>query len=293
MSIVLPVISKLLSESLLSLYPVFVKNINLPLTIQLLSRVVIYVVISAFFCNYSFIFKNLFSKWGIILGITTLIHIYASYRGFQLLESGIAYTLFYTYPIMIILLAGEKFTPFILLALLGVYLLSLEQLKQKHENFENENDKKQNEELKEKYKYEGFVMIFLAALTEAFIYFQVRNIKTDNNWNHVFISYFLGSIVMIFYTMFSENQILNEIDVKKRFGLALIINAIIGTLGYFFRFYAATRIGPLLYAILSYFGIFMSFIYGIIFNKEPITWKKTVGALLIILSNFYIMKKIH
>ena len=289
MSLVLPVISKLLSESLLSLYPVFVKNINLPLTIQLLSRVVIYVVISAFFCNYSFIFKNVFSKYGIILGITTLIHIYTSYRGFQLLESGIAYTLFYTYPIMIIFMAGEKFTPFTLLALLGVYLLSLEQLKQKHENFENKNE---NEELKEKYKYEGFLMIFLAALTEAFIYFQVRHIKTDNNWNHVFISYFLGSIIMILYTTFSDNQVLKEIETQKRFGLALIINAIIGTLGYFFRFYAATRIGPLFYAILSYFGIFMSFIYGVIFNKEPITWKKTVGALLIILSNFYIMKKI-
>ena len=287
MSLVLPVISKLLSESLLSLYPVFVKNINLPLTIQLLSRVVIYVVISALVCNYSFRFKNVFSKCGIILGLTTLIHIYASYRGFQLLESGIAYTLFYTYPIMIIFLAGEKFTPFILLALLGVYLLSLEQLKEKHENFENEN-----EELKEKYKYEGFLMIFLAALTEAFIYFQVRHIKTDNNWNHVFISYFLGSIIMILYTTFSDNQVLKEIETQKRFGLALIINAIIGTLGYFFRFYAATRIGPLFYAILSYFGIFMSFVYGVIFNKEPITWKKTVGALLIILSNFYIMKKI-
>jgi hypothetical protein len=73
----IPIISKLFSESLLSLYPVFVKNINLALPLQLLSRVVIYVLVSLVFCQMGFIYKNLFSQMGILLGITTLIHIYA------------------------------------------------------------------------------------------------------------------------------------------------------------------------------------------------------------------------
>ncbi len=293
MSLFLPVISKLLSESLLSLYPVFVKNIDLSLPLQLLSRVSIYVLISFFFCNFAFIKSNLFKPMGLLLGITTLAHIYASYRGFQLLESGISYTLFYTYPIFILLMSGQPFHWSILIALLGVYLLSTEQLKTKslpkHENFEG--GEKENKEM---FKYEGFLMIFLASLTEAFIYFQIRKIKTDNNWNHVFISYFIGMIVMMVYTGFISKDKIDfekQLGLKKTFSIALLINAVIGTLGYYFRFYATSRMGPILYAFLSYFGIFMSFVYGLIFNKDPITMKKVVGALLIIISNFFVVTR--
>ena len=102
------ILSKILSESLLSLYPIFVKYINLPIGIQLWSRFFTYVIVSCFFVNWSFIIKSLFSKYGIILSLVTILHVYSSYRGFQLLESGIAYVLFYTYPLMIILLSGEK-----------------------------------------------------------------------------------------------------------------------------------------------------------------------------------------
>lgn len=294
-SILIPILSKLSSESLLSLYPVFVKNIQLPLSIQLESRVLIYVLISLIFCNIPFIRQHIFTYYGLLLGFTNLLHIYTSYRGFQLLESGVSYTLFYTYPIMIILLSGLPFQLktilFILVALSGVYLISYDEIQtiQTPENFQV-NDS----ELKEKFPYEGFVMIFFAALTEALIYFQVRHIKTDNNWNHVFISYFLGLIIMSIYLFFTEKkEIIQDKELIKRFSIAMFINAIIGSLGYFLRFFAATRLKPVFYAILSYFGIFMSFIYGIFFNKDKITTKKIIGALLIIISNFFLIQSIH
>lgn len=287
MSLFLPILSKLSSESLLSLYPVFVKNINLPISIQLLSRVVIYTLIAGFLCNFTFIREHIFTVMGLLLGVTNFIHIYTSYRGFQLLESGIAYTLFYTYPIMILLISQQKINMYVFIALLGVYLLTMEQQLQKHENYENKK-----EELKENFPYEGFAMIFFAALTEALIYFQVRKIPTKNNWNHLFISYFLSSLVMIAYTMYSKEFQHQDIQFKQRFSFAIFLNGLIGTVGYFLRFYATSRIGPVLYSILSYFGIFMSFVYGVIFNKEQITWRKGLGALLIIISNYFIIKKI-
>jgi drug/metabolite transporter (DMT)-like permease len=291
MSLFLPIISKLGSESLLSLYPVFVKNINLPISIQVLSRVVIYTLIAGFLCNFTFIREHLFTVMGLLLGITNFIHIYTSYRGFQLLESGIAYTLFYTYPIMILLISQQKINMYVFIAFLGVYLLTMEQ--QKHENYENENENEnEKKQLKENFPYEGFAMIFLAALTEALIYFQVRKISTKNNWNHLFIAYFLSSIVMIAYTMYSKEFQFQDKQFKQRFSLAIFLNGFIGTIGYFLRFYATSRIGPVFYSILSYFGIFMSFIYGVIFNQEQITWRKGLGALLIIISNYFIIKKI-
>ncbi len=277
------VVGKLLSESLLSLYPVFVKNIGLPLNLQLWSRTLIYVLIALIFCNLGFVYNYLFIPIGIILGFTNLVHIYTSYRGFQLLESGVAYTLFYTYPMMILLLSGKGFNKYILIGFLGAYLLSYDTLF-KHENFKNEEDKNIDPE---NFKYEGLIMILLAAFTEALIYFQVRKIKTENNWNHVFLSYFMGMVILTLYIFLFKKEVLVKENLTK-FSLALVINAVIGSLGYYLRFYAATRIEPSFYAILSYFGIVMSFVYGVLINKEEITITKVIGSLLIIISSKFI-----
>ncbi len=277
----LAIVGKLLSESLLSLYPVFVKNIGLPLNLQLWSRTIIYVVVALVFCNLGFVYNYLFVPIGIILGFTNLVHIYTSYRGFQLLESGVAYTLFYTYPMMILLLSGKGLNKYILIGFLGAYLLSYDTIF-KHENFE---DDKNIEPVR--FKYEGLVMILLAALTEALIYFQVRKIKTDNNWNHVFLSYFMGMVILTIYIFFFKREVLVG-EHLVRFSWALVINAVIGSLGYYLRFYAATRIEPSLYAVLSYFGIVMSFVYGVLINKEDITITKVLGSLLIIISSRFI-----
>ncbi len=322
---------KVISESLLSLYPVFVKNIGLNINIQLWTRLIIYFIISLFLCNFTFIKEHLFSFMGLLLGITNLIHIYSSYKGFQLLESGIAYTLFYTYPIIILLLSGKRFHWSIILAFIGTILLLSEQLKDnKSQKIQtpkgskallerSDNDKEL--EVKEEFKYEGFVMILIAALTEAFIYFQVRNIPTKNNWNHLFIAYFIGALFMSIYIFFyykeenkdyinNNNNINNSLEAFEnnnnnnksifdliknkeklnRIGIALLINGVIGSIGYFLRFYAATRLEPLVYASLSYIGIFMSFVYGIIFNKESFTSIKLIGSILIFIS-YYFMKK--
>ncbi len=204
-------LSKIFSESLLSLYPVFVKNIGLSIDIQLWARLIIYFLISLFLCNLSFIKQYLFNQPGLFLGLTNLIHIYVSYKGFQLLESGIAYTLFYTYPILIILYAGRKIHWSIFLALIGTFLLSYEQLKDTKTNLSSsseskkiENMENQKEKIKENYPYEGFFMIIFAAITEAMIYFQVRNIPTKNNWNHLFIAYFIGTIIITIYLLYTN-----------------------------------------------------------------------------------------
>ena len=53
---ILYILSKLLSESLLSLYPIFVKFINIPLELQLWSRFLTYILFSSFFINFDFVF---------------------------------------------------------------------------------------------------------------------------------------------------------------------------------------------------------------------------------------------
>ena len=284
----LQIFSKLLSESLLSVYPIFVKYINLPIGIQLWSRFFTYFIISGLFINWSFIIKNFFSTNGLLLSLTTMLHVYSSYRGFQILESGIAYVLFYTYPLMILLLSGEKIHYVFIFALLGVILLSQEKVddnKKEGEDDKKEGDVFKKKEVEQNFKYEGIVMILIAAFTEALIYFIVRNVKTNNHWNHLFISYGLGALLLSFY-FFKDIQ---NINISTTINVSMVINLVLGLVGYLTRFYAITNLNVQLYSSLSYFGVFMAFVYGILINKDIITLKKILGSILIIFPNIYLL----
>jgi drug/metabolite transporter (DMT)-like permease len=276
----LEILSKLISESLLSLYPIFVKYINLNFWLQIWSRFFIYVFISGFFINWKFIFNNLFSKYGIALSLVTILHVYSTYRGFLILESGIAYVIFYLYPLIILLLAGEKIGFIIISSIIGVIILSQEKI----DNFQNIFSKSKNIE---NFKYEGIIMMIISAFTEAFIYFIVRNIKTTNNWNHVFISYAFGAIILSIYYW----KDIKNIQFKSSLSVSLVINIIIGLCGYLLRFYAMYNLSTNIYAPLSYFGILMAYIYGVIINKDKITIKKLIGSLFILVPNIYILLK--
>ena len=270
---------KLLSESLLSLYPVIVKNIGIPLEMKLWSRFFTYVVISMFFIDTSYIQSNLVSADGILLSVITMAHVYTSYKGFMLLESGMSYTLFYLYPIMILLMSGEPISPIMGLSLLGVYLLYSEKTQPNKDEKEGENKDKEQETD----KLHGVIMISLAAFTEALIYFIVRRLKTTNNWNHIFLSYFPGSLLMtgvLFKQINFANQSIN---------LSLVLNGVIGLVGYLLRFFAISKLNPSIYAPLSYFGVIMAYVYGILINGEQITPTKVLGSLCIIIPNLFLL----
>lgn len=273
----LGILSKVISESLLSLYPVFVKNIGLSIDLQLWSRCFSYAIISIIFIDYEYVFKTLFSKWGILLSLITVIHIYVSYRGFELLESGISYSIFYLYPLFILLLAKKPIHPVVVFMLLGtiVLMMDFQRISWKWEDISSGSNG----------KIEGLVMILLAALTEAFIYFVVRNMKTANHWNHIFISYFFGGIVLS--VMFFDK--IREMKLDSILSISLIINVIIGIFGYLLRFFAISNLETVVYAPLSYIGIVMAYVYGLIFNREEITLQKMIGSLMIILPNIYLV----
>ena len=273
----LEVVSKLVSESLLSLYPIFVKKIGISSSLQLWTRLTTYVLIAIFFVNWSFIKSSLLTLDSITLGLVNLSHIFFSYEGFRNLDSGVSFAIFNSYPFMILLLAGVVWHNSYFLVLLGLAFFIYGNYTEKITTDNNEN-----------FGY-GIVMILLAALTEAFIYFLVRRIKTTNHWNHVFISYFLGAVIMTAYMVYNYKDLDETVD-KSRVGLAVIINGIIGTVGYFLRFYSSYWLEPDVYAPLSYFGVVMSYVYGMLFDNELLNWKKVLGTVSILASNFFAPK---
>ena len=282
----LEIVSKLTSESLLSLYPIFVKKIGISSSLQLWTRLITYVSISIFFVNWSFIKSSLFTLDSLTLGLVNLSHVFFSYEGFRHLDSGVSFAIFNSYPLMILLLAGTMWDNSYLLVILGLAFFIYGNYTEKKTDSEEEVKEK-----KESFNY-GLVMILLAALTEALIYFLVRRIKTTNNWNHVFISYFLGAVLMTAYSIYNFKDTSSGLESadKGRVGLAVIINGIIGTVGYFLRFFASYRLEPEVYAPLSYFGVVMSYIYGITFDNETLNWKKVLGTVSILASNYFAPK---
>ena len=287
------IISKLIGESLLSFYSIFVKKINVDLILQIWSRFFAYVVISSVFVDWGFIYKSITSIYGLLLSATTILHVYSSYRSFQLLDSGVATTLYYIYPIIILLLSGTALSPILLIPLFGVYLIANDFNNSKdtrREPYKNDSDEqddiiKKDTKMKENFWNEGIFMAIMAALTEAIIFYFVKNIKTMNNWNHLFLSYFIGAIVL---TPYLWKNIVN----MKLYGgvsLSLAVNAFIGLVGYYLRFYAISRLDTYLYAVLSYFGIVMSYVYGVFLNNDKITIQKIIVTLCIVLTNLYTM----
>lgn len=276
------IIAKLGSESLLSLYPIFVKKIGISSTLQLWTRLITYTGIASLFMDTAFIKNSVFTLDSLTLGLVNLTHIYFSYEGFRYLDSGVSFAIFNSYPLMILLIAGltgltkHIWHPSYILVFIGLALFIYGQ--------ENEQTNVEGTD----FNY-GVAMILMAALTEAFIYFLIKRIPTSNHWNHLFIAYFLGAVLTTGYMVFQGGDILNQLsDIKV--AVSMLVNGIIGSVGYFLRFFASYRLAPEVYAPLSYFGVVMSYVYGMLFNNESLSVPKVLGTISILGSNYFAPK---
>jgi drug/metabolite transporter (DMT)-like permease len=290
---IIPILSKLASESLLSLYPIFVKKIGISMPLQLWTRLITYVAMASIFVDWKFVWSAIGSTDSIMLALINMLHIFFSYEGFRNLDSGVSFAIFNTYPLMILLLAGVVWDSSYFLVLAGLALFI-------YSNFnegalkEGINEDNKSNPVTPNFTY-GLAMILLAALTEAFIYFLIRRVKTSNHWNHVFISYLLGAVLMTAYVVYTEYNTPNheaslQAADKSRVGFAVFANGFIGSVGYFLRFFSSYQLDAAVYAPLSYFGVVMSYVYGILFNGETLSVSKVAGTACILASNYFAPK---
>lgn len=277
------ILQKIISESLLSLYPSFVKNIKVSLDKQLLTRLMGYSLVPLLFVSYAFLQKNIFSKTTFILSLVTFIHIFFSYKGFKILDSGIAYTIFYLYPIMLLFWKDKSFSIFYIITIIGLLLLTVNISDLKKLDPRNYNNK----------KVKGVIYVLLATITEVMIYYLVRGLNTDNQWNTIFLSYFPAFIIFGIYYLFHNWDTIFEktkFNFDPKIFLLLGFNIIVGLVGYYFRFVSMKKLSIKVYGTLSYLGIIFSYIYGYVFNKEKIQSHQIIGTILIIFSNFMLLK---
>jgi len=273
-------VSKIFSESILAFIPSFIKSVNISFYDKFFLRFLIFVIISFFLSDFTVIREYLFSKNGLFLSFVTIIHVFSSYNGYELLNGGVANSILYMYPLFILFLSDFKFRWIYIIFLIGLALLAYSNLQENFKPIFIDKDKE------EKFEFQGVLYMIVAAITEALIYFQVIKIKTKNNWNHIFISYFFGLLLLfLFRYQKSEMKMDGTVIVTSLFYIFILL------VGYYLRFYAMNHLHINYYSILSYLGILFTYLYGFIFLKEKMNIYNISGTLCILFGNFILLKE--
>lgn len=264
------------SEITLALYPILIKVVPTTLVTQILSRFIVYTVLGAVLASaVGTDLTPLFSSSGIprsvLISALNLAHVYASYTAFTELPAGSAMTLFYTYPIWILVFAslfyGEEFTSIHMALLATAFAGTVIVAQETKEGFSFEIG-----------NWKGIAAALAAALTESGIYFAVKSSERSNPFTAVLELYAVGLVGLLAYIGIQKESI----DWKQSTWTPLVLfNILIGFIGYCLRFYAIPRVSTAVFSILSFVGVVASFTWGRIFVDEIPSWKTLVGAGLI------------
>jgi len=281
----------LLSEMLLSAYPILIKQVDTSVFFQTGLRMGIYSVLAGtagVITGASVPIANLWSVEGIATGLLNLFHVGSSYTAFEQLPAGNAIALFYVYPVFNILGAALAFgetipytsLPWIALAFFGTLLLA--------------------QPTPKNWTLIGVICALIAAATETCIYLWFRSKSKDDKsdtqpWTKMTQMY--GSSALWWILVAIVGSVLGLLA-KNTFRLSLgglgtiaLFNAIVGFVGYALRFYLIPRISTIVFSALSFFGVISAYGFGWLFQGEVPNYTQLAGAVAIVIANAVLMSK--
>jgi len=271
------------SEIALSLHPILLKTVDVPLLTQLIIRLGSFSILGGALSNSS----NFVDAWGslndikasILIGILNLIHIGCSYTSYLNLSAGSSIAIFYIYPFLNIL-AGVLFLnekmnwyvlPLLFIAFIGVLCIGYDEKYNIKENFT------QNKNVSF-----GILMALLAALTESIIYIFIKSSNSKSPFTNILQLYPVGFILLFLYSIFDKFK-----NIKGSLTQILQIiafNCCIGFVGYVLRFYSIPRTSTIIFSLLAFVGVLSGYIWGILLAKEKLSWLSILGSILITFS---------
>jgi drug/metabolite transporter (DMT)-like permease len=271
------------SEIALSLHPILLKTVDVPLLTQLIIRLGSFSILGGALSNSS----NFVDAWGslndikasILIGLLNLIHIGCSYTSYLNLSAGSSIAIFYIYPFLNIL-AGVLFLnekmnwyvlPLLFIAFIGVLCIGYDEKYNIKENFT------QNKNVSF-----GILMALLAALTESIIYIFIKSSISKSPFTNILQLYPVGFILLFLYSIFDKFK-----NIKGSLTQILQIiafNCCIGFVGYVLRFYSIPRTSTIIFSLLAFVGVLSGYIWGILFAKERLSWLSILGSILITFS---------
>lgn len=279
-----PTSAAYIGESILSLYPALLKKIEVSTYISTLARFIIFPLLALLLGPFRDFKQAMDSPRNISLSLAqsavNVVHIVSSHTAFVLLPIGVAMSLFYTYPIMIIvgqtLVGGNTFqemiAPFVLalVAFAGVYLVATS-LK---------------EEKKKEVHAKGIIAALVAAITEVMLYMFIRNNESKSPFFSIHRMYTFG---LLFVVVFGVRGLLSDTDndifnVEGRQLLPLFATVGTAFIGYFMTFFSIPRISVFAFSIISFVGIIASYLWGLVFHSEIPSTRSLLGSGLIALA---------
>jgi len=271
------------SEFILSLYPILIKLVSTNLSTQVFSRLVTFVGAATAVASKD----DWISTWGssisagrsLGIGAITLAHIFVSYIAFSSLSAGVAMSLFYTYPMWNLLGAsaffGEniqtKSYAYVLLGIFGTFLVSTKGI----------NDDIRGLVQNRYGALIGVAAALVAALTESAMYFAVRTNEQQNPWSSTLEMYGGALVCIIPLIVFGLVKIQYTASVWTKI---VLFNLIVGFIGYSLRFYSIPKVNTETFGLLSFIGVFSSFLFGFLFLGERPGLMSLLGAALIALA---------
>lgn len=278
-----------IGESIVSIYPFIVKTSTLDIPLQTAIRLGTYGLISLLFSNWSILATIPFVK---LLGIAfiNIAHITTSYYGFRFLNPSLAQSIFYIFPflnlVFNIVFLGEQiaYSKFIMILpiILTVYFI-YKQNENGKEHTRIEHTAEQQKKMPNNPPQDvgkGIPFIIGAMITESLLYIFIKMSDIGvNPWNNVLVTYGLAGLLYGGYWTYryGHSAVENWKEKGNEIAKLIAMNVVIGSFGYGLRFASITQLPSVVYSGLSYIGIFMAVIYGLIFKVEPMSETKIGG----------------
>jgi len=281
----------LLSEVVLSAYPILIKQVDTSVFFQTGLRMAIFGTLAGtagVLTGSSVPIANLWTEEGIATGLLNLFHVGSSYTAFEQLPAGNAMALFYIYPVFNILAAAVFLResipyasiPWIALAFFGTLLLA--------------------QPTPKNWTLIGVICALIAAATETGIYLWFRSKSKEGEsdkqpWTKMTQMY--GSSAMLWTIIAVVGAVLG-LFAQSTFrlsagglGIIALFNALVGFVGYALRFYLIPRVSTVVFSVLSFFGVISAYGFGWLFQGEIPNYTQIAGAVAIVIANAVLMNK--
>lgn len=273
----------LLSEAVLALYPILIKNVDVNLTTQLLARLGTFSALglglsSAAERRAAFDVSPIQT---ILYSTLNLVHIAVSYASYKFLPAGNALALFYTYPFWTVLAGwlflGEKFDwrilALLVVAAVGTWLVAT------NSNIEGyyADAGAESTDASTNTTY-GVLLGLASAFTETLIYLIAKTPTSPSPMLTILQLYPYAALAMLGYGVYNQ-----DIDTNITTGwLPLILfNVFIGFVGYALRFLAIPQLSAGVFSVLSFIGVASAFFWQVLFTDETPNKKAMLGSALI------------
>lgn len=258
----------ILAESVLALYPIAVKNIDVNFLTQIVARLGTFAGLAYGLAGPADK-AEAFKPNNILYNVLNLVHIGASYGSYTLLPAGNALALFYTYPFWTTLVGwlvlGEPFkwsvVALLAVAAYGTWLVA------QHSNVEAYEDNAMQNKFKphdSAISY-GVFLALLSAITETLIYLIAKTPSTHSAFTTILQLYPYGAIATLAYGLYQKNLSTN---IATGWLPLILFNAFIGFVGYAIRFYAIPFLSASTFSILSFVGVASAFFWQLLFTKD-------------------------